>query len=333
MIAFENPAAFLWLLLLPILFFLRALKIFVPLTLPLVLGDWHGKYFSWKKNLRYFVSVLVTLLALLAFVFAIIAAAEPVVHHQEKVYSSRGSDILFVLDTSPSMAAQDIGTGNRIQAAKQAIRMLVQNNTGASVGLVEMARDAALVVPPTIDRSLFLNKLDSIVVGELGDGTAIGIGLSCAIFHLESSSAPKKTIVLITDGENNYGAIHPFTAAHLAKEKNISLYILGLGTNDTVPLEYVDPKTGRVYSGFLESHYDSAAVAQIALEANGKFFQIENMSSLIQALDSVSKNEGVVQSYQIKNTDKKYNSVFIFIAGILILIAIFLKRICLQEVL
>ena len=107
MIAFENPAAFLWLLLLPILFFLRALKIFVPLTLPLVLGDWHGKYFSWKKNLRYFVSVLVTLLARLAFVFAIIAAAEPVVHHQEKVYSSRGSDILFVLDTSPSMAAQD----------------------------------------------------------------------------------------------------------------------------------------------------------------------------------------------------------------------------------
>ncbi|MBO7638504.1 MAG: VWA domain-containing protein, partial [Treponema sp.] len=263
----------------------------------------------------------------------VISYANPVVHHQDRVYSSRGADILFVLDTSPSMAARDMAGMTRIQAAVQAIKALESENTGDSVGLVEMAKTAAVVVPPTMDREVFFRKLDSIVLGEMGDGTAIGNGLSCAVFHLAASRSPRKSIVLITDGENNSGTIHPFTGSRLAKEKNISLYVLGIGTKGTVPLEYVDPFTGKVYSGFRNSDYDSTVLSQIAGEADGKFYEVATIAELAQALDAVGRNESLVQSYHIKNTDKKYYQVFALIAAALFLFAVFVRCVLLQEVL
>lgn len=333
MMEFENPPAFFLLLLIPVFFFLRYLKLFRPITFPLTLGDWHGHYFKWNSPGRTVLGVLSVLCAVAAFTCLVVSYANPVVHHQDRVYSSRGADILFVLDTSPSMAARDMAGMTRIQAAVQAIKALESENTGDSVGLVEMAKTAAVVVPPTMDRDVFFNKLDSIVLGEMGDGTAIGNGLSCAVFHLASSRSPRKSIVLITDGENNSGTIHPFTGSRLAKEKNISLYVLGIGTKGTVPLEYVDPFTGKVYSGFRNSDYDSTVLSQIAGEADGKFYEVATIAELAQALDAVGRNESLVQSYHIKNTDKKYYQVFALIAAALFLLAVFVRCMLLQEVL
>lgn len=333
MMEFENPGAFFLLLLIPLFFFLRYVRIFSPITFPLTLGDWHGKFFNWNSRLRQIASTLSTVLAVSGFVSLIIAYSNPVIHHQEKIYSSRGADILFVLDTSPSMAAKDMSDMKRIDAAKQAIKALQSESTGDSVGLVEMAKEAAVVVPPTMDRNVFFSKLDDIVLGEMGDGTAIGNGLACAIMHLESSRSPRKSIVLITDGENNAGTIHPHTAAHLAHDKNISLYVLGIGTKGTVPLEYMDPITGKIYSGFLNSNYDSTVLAQIAAEGGGKFFEAESLSALSQTLDSVERSESLVQTYHIKNMDEEFYRLFIALGAAFLVFAVFIRRFALKEVL
>ncbi|MBQ2080728.1 MAG: VWA domain-containing protein [Treponema sp.] len=333
MMEFENPGAFFLLLLIPLFFFLRYVRIFSPITFPLTLGDWHGKFFNWNSRLRQIASTLSTVLAVSCFVSLIIAYSNPVIHHQEKIYSSRGADILFVLDTSPSMAAKDMSDMKRIDAAKQAIKALQSESTGDSVGLVEMAKEAAVVVPPTMDRNVFFSKLDDIVLGEMGDGTAIGNGLACAIMHLESSRSPRKSIVLITDGENNAGTIHPHTAAHLAHDKNISLYVLGIGTKGTVPLEYMDPMTGKIYSGFLNSNYDSTVLAQIAAEGGGKFFEAESLSALSQTLDSVERSESLVQTYHIKNMDEEFYRLFIALGAAFLVFAVFIRRFALKEVL
>ncbi|MCR5318849.1 MAG: VWA domain-containing protein [Treponema sp.] len=333
MISFENPAAFFALLLIPALFFLRALKIFTPITIPLTISDWNGPKFRWEDPVRKTFSRIYHAMTLLGFICAVTAWASPIIHKQTKVYSSRGTDILFVLDTSPSMAAQDTPGVTRLEIAKSAMENILNSNSGECVGIVEMAKEAALVVPPTMKKEAFFEKLKTIVPGELGDGTAIGTGISCAVFHLESSAAPKKCIVLLTDGENNSGAIHPYTAARLAKEKNITLYVLGLGTKGSVPLEYVDPKTGRVYSGFLDSNYNSQTLAKIASEAGGKFFEATNLSSLSQTIDVIIKNESVVQSYQIHNTDKKYYTQFLIATAVLLILSIFIRTAILREVL
>lgn len=333
MLDFENPAAFVFLLFIPVLYILRHFKFFVPISFPLILADWNGSEFKWNKKSRNFFSLVSRVLIAASYVCVVIAFADPVIHHQEKVYNSRGSDILFVVDVSPSMAAIDIGGKSRIKAAQEAILTIAKENQGNSIGLVEMAKNAAVVVPPTMDRKVFYDKLQNLAVGEMGDGTALGIGISCAVLHLESSTAPKKSIVLITDGENNAGSVHPNTAARMAKSNGISLYILGLGTTGSVPLEYVDPNTGKIHSGYLNSQYDAEALNKIALEGDGKFYEVTSMNSLSQVLSSINKNETVVQNYQIKNVDSTYYREFLYIAVILIVVSWLIKRLFLQEIL
>jgi Ca-activated chloride channel family protein len=332
MLEFENVAAFFLLLLIPTLYFLRFIKLFSGISFPLTLSDWNGSHFIWQKNARNFISAIVQMLTIAGYVCVVIAFANPVVHHQEKIYTSRGADILFVLDTSPSMAARDIADMSRLDAAKQAIHTLAGDNMGDSLGLVEMAQDAVIAVPPTMDHKLFFDKLDAIAIGEMGDGTAIGTALGTAVYHLSRSKATRRCIVLITDGENNAGSIHPNTAARLAKENGITLYVLGVGTKGTVPIEYVDPKTQHVYSGFIESNFDSMVLSNIASVADGKYFGIETMAALSQALGTIGKHEAVVQSYHIRNHDENYYGQFLLAAAILIIAAWLLRRFYLQEI-
>ncbi|MBB5219298.1 VWA domain-containing protein [Treponema rectale] len=333
MIQFENPFAFLLLFLIPVLYFLRYIKFLSRISFSLVLSDWEGESFKWKKKSRIVISIIVKLCLLATYVCVIIALASPVIRHHKKIFSSRGADILFVLDVSPSMASIDIAGMNRLEAAKTAIKKIAASDEGDCFGLVEVAKEAAMVVPLTMDRDVFFNKLSTVAVGELGDGTALGLGLSAAIYHLEHSSSKSKCIVLITDGENNAGSVHPNTAARLAMQKDIALFVLGVGTKGTVPLEYTDPQTGKFYSGFFESNYDSSSLMNIAQESDGKFYEVETIQALIQAFSSISKRENVAQTYNIKNEDKTVYYYFIMLAFILVSIAWFLKRLVLQEVL
>lgn len=333
MIDFENPGVFALLILIPVVFILRKAKVFGHIALPMTLSEWNGRTFEWKRPSRSFFSVVSHMLFGLGYILLVAALANPVIRHQEKVYTSRGAEVLFVIDISPSMAARDIGGLTRLEASKNVIHQIMEDNTGLSVGIVEMAKDASVVVPPTLDRNVFFQKLDSLIPGELGDGTAIGTGLSSAILHLDYSTAPKKAIVLITDGENNSGSIHPNTAARLAKEKGISLYVLGVGTKGSVPLEYTDPYTGHVYSGYLPSDYDTTSLARIAIEGNGTFYEIPTLNLLTQVLNSVSKMESVVQSYHVRDNNTSYALYCLIAAAISVILAWLIRRFMLQEVL
>lgn len=329
--SFQNPAAFLLLILIPILFLLRKMGFFSKISFVITLSDWDGESFSWNDKLRKFVAFFVFLFTILGYVAAVTALAGPIIYKQERVYTSRGTDILFVLDISPSMAAQDMNGSNRLETAKNAINYIVENNTGASFGVVAMAAESAVVVPPTMDHTLFLQRMNDIPIGNLGDGTAIGVGLSTAIYHLAASSAPKKCIVLITDGENNAGAIHPETAAELAASQNITLYTLGVGSKGSAPIEYIDPKTNKKYSGYLTSSFDSTQLKLIASIANGRYFEAQTLNDLSLALLVITKNESTVQTYHSRTTSVEYYDKLIFISGAFLVLAWILRRLYLKE--
>lgn len=333
MIHFENPLAFFLLLLIPAFYFLRAVHIFSSPSIPLTLGDWNGSAFEYKQTLRTFFSFLAHFFSVIGFTLLVVAYTNPTISHQEKIYVSKGSDILYVLDVSPSMAARDMSDLTRLEAAKSAIKALETKHNGSAAGIIEMGKDAKVLVPCTMDRALFFEKLDNLVVGDMGDGTAIGTGLLCALFHLKSSRAPKKNIVLITDGENNSGIVHPHTAAALLKENNINLYILGIGTRGRVPVEYIDPATKRLYTGTLESDYDTMALFQIAAEANGTFFETNSLSSLSETLETVNKTASTIQSYSIKNSDKPLYRTFLCFTLMFFIASFLLKRFFLKETL
>ena len=329
---FIYPGAFALLLGIPFVYILRSLKLFSRISFPLILQDWGGKLFVWNNRPAAFARLLSSGCVIIGYICLVIAVANPVIHHEERVYTSRGADIVFVLDTSPSMAARDIGSMTRLDNARQAIHTFVEQNTGVSFGLVVMASEAAVVVPPTMDTLSFFDKLDSIVVGEWGSGSAIGTGLSTAVYHLVASQAPKKCIVLITDGENNAGFIHPETAALLASKYEIAVYLLGIGTNGSVPFEYVDPTTGRVYSGMFDSSFDTRSMEQIALAGNGRYYNVQNVEDLSSVLGTIARHERVVQSYYMKVNDFYYYDRFVLIALIAFSLAWCIRRLYLKEV-
>ena len=329
--SFMNPGAFFLLLAIPLFCVFRKTGLLSRVSFPITFADWKGYVFSWNNKFLKFASALSTALVFIAFALGVVAFADPVVHKQEKVYTTRGTDIVFVIDTSPSMAARDIGGMLRIDAAKQAAEALVQNNTGAEYGLVSMGNEAALLVPPTSDLETFKSRLSSLTLGELGEGTAIGSGLSAAIFHLAASKAPSKCIVLITDGENNAGEIHPETAARLAVENEITIYAIGVGTRGSVPLDYKDPFTGKEYTGYLDSAFDSGPLEKIALGTGGRYYGVENLQAFTLALNALAKRQTAAQNYFLRNVNTQYYDEFICAAIMAFALAWLIRRFLLKE--
>ncbi len=220
------------------------------------------------------------------------AAAGPAV--KKLGLSQAGSDklVMFALDLSPSMAARDIEP-NRLAAAKQLIKSFVVSEKGAAgakVGISAFGADTALVCPPTSDYAILLERLEALEPGILGDGTALGLGLSGAIELVKKSGAEKTALVLLSDGEDNIGIVHPMDAAESIAASGSSFLLIGLGTRGEVPLTYRDPVSGLEQGGIYRSGFDISALASLADRAGGVFRLAMDNSVLEQVgLDMVKQ--------------------------------------------
>ena len=94
--------------------------------------------------------------------------------------------------------------------------------------------------PLTIDHDVLINLFQGIQNGMIDDGTAIGMGLATAVNRLKDSEAKSKVVILLTDGVNNTGSIPPITAAEIAKQFNVRVYTVGIGTNGSAPYPFKD---------------------------------------------------------------------------------------------
>jgi Ca-activated chloride channel family protein len=200
-----------------------------------------------------------------------------------------------VLDISPSMAAVDIEGASRFNAARKLLKDFAENRPSDGIGLAAVGYDAAILVPPTTDRYLFTSRLDELQIGELGDGTALGMGLAIAAYHMEKSTAPRRAAVLISDGENNAGAIHPETAAAMIGEMGISLWVIGVGSGGEVPIDYIDPFTRIRRTGLFDSRYDIEALKRISSSGGGTWIAAPSADALAAAFARLDDQEMVVR--------------------------------------
>jgi Ca-activated chloride channel family protein len=223
-----------------------------------------------------------------------IAGAGPVSKSAERVWLSRGADILFVLDISPSMAGIDMNGRNRFDAARDLIRGFAENRPSDAVGLVAVGYDAALMVPPTVDRRALYSRLESLRIAELGDGTALGMGLAVAALHLRNSSAPRRVVALLSDGENNAGAVHPLSAAPVLRDLGLSLWVVGIGSGGEIPIDYVDPFTRMRRTGLFDSRFDSESLKAIAQAGEGIYLPAPSGEALIAAFSRIAGEERIV---------------------------------------
>jgi len=296
-----------------------------PFTASVPLGAPGGVPFKAPFNLDRIVKTLRAMEYCGAFLL-FICAAGPLVRISETVWLNRGADILFVLDVSPSMAALDMDGANRLNTARKLLLDFAERRPSDGIGLVAVGNDAALLVPPATDRRALAARLQTLRIGEMGDATALGMGLATAAYHLEKSTAPRRAAVLISDGENNAGAIHPETAAAMIQDIGASLWVIGVGSGGEVPIDYVDPLTRVRRTGLFDSRYDTEALRRIAAAGGGTWIPAPSAEAFATAFTRLDDQEIIVRRSGTVTRFRPCHLPFMIAAMGLILMARFIRR-------
>ena len=137
-----------------------------------------------------------------------------------------------------------------------------------------------------------IELIESSEQGIVEQGTAIGMGLATAINRLRESNAPSKVIILLTDGVNTHGKIHPLNAAEMAKDFGIRVYTIGVGTNGQAKTPVaIDPFSGRYIYDYVEVEIDEETLKTIAKETGGQYFRATDNQKLKEVYKEINEME------------------------------------------
>ena len=206
--------------------------------------------------------------------FMFIALARPQVGFEFQETHRKGLELLFAVDTSKSMLAQDVKP-DRLTRAKLAVTDLVTKLNGDGVGLIAFAGSSFLQCPVTLDYDAFRESLDALDVNVIPRG---GTDIASAIHEAEAvfktRTTADKILIVITDGEDLGG--EAITAAQSAAKNGVKIFTVGVGstTGELVPVpsenggtDFAKDENGRP----VKSHLDETTLKKIA-EATGGLY-------------------------------------------------------------
>jgi Ca-activated chloride channel family protein len=279
---------------------------------PLMLRSFDRRKILIKKVLIY-----------LGLFFLIIALARPQWGERALSLAAPASDIVFCVDVSKSMLAADLRP-NRLENAKQTLRLIFLQLAGNRLGLVAFAGSSFIECPLTGDIGAVALFLDSINTNLIQTpGTDIGGALHAAVQAFDRSPAGK-AIVLITDGEDLSGGARG--AADEAEAAGIKIFPIGIGTEigETVPEVDEEGNVNGVKKKkngeLVVSRLDVALLHDLAQKTGGQEYLVGGNGStligLMAALSNLPKNRASQKlSYQYYDRF----SIFIFLSFICLL--------------
>jgi Ca-activated chloride channel family protein len=253
---------------------------------------------------------LLPLVLLLAAITAlIVGVARP---HATVSVPREEATIVLAVDTSRSMKATDVKP-TRLDAARVAAKAFVAKVPEKyRVGVVSFASRAAVGVPPTEDRSLVAQALDSLQPGE---GTAIGdaVALSLRVGQPRSSTVarPPRAIVLLSDGTRDGGRVDPAVAAAQARRQHVPVYSVLLGT----PTGTVEESLAGGYRRIIRVPPSPTTLQQISSISGGRLFTATDAEGLSRVYEDLGSRLGR------RDERREITDVFAGIAGVLAFVA------------
>ena len=235
----------------------------------------------------------------MAAALAGLALMQPVIPFSQADLSSKGLDIVLLLDLSSSMQ-EEMGSGQslktttvaggrtRMDAVKDAVKTFIRTRRDDRIGLVVFSDNPYVISPLTFDHEYLLHYIDFVDDKLLqGEGqTAIGDGLALSDYVLSRQATPTsrghQLVVLFTDGESNRGR-EPVDVLKEAKDAGIRVHVVG------VDLE-MDVK---------EKPAVQMLVAAVE-DAGGRYFNADSERDLVaasRAIDSIEKGLLVSRVY------------------------------------
>lgn len=224
-------------------------------------------------------------LLMVALALLVVAAARPQYGQKEKTVKRQGIEVMFALDISNSMLAEDVAP-NRLNRAKQMLSKLIDQMVDDKVGLIIFAGEAYTQLPITCDyvsAKMFLNTISPDLIRV--QGTAIGDAIMTSIrsFGSDESDA-SRAIILITDGENHED--DAIAAAKAANEKGIKIFVVGIGKPDGSPIpipgtnNFRKDRAGNV----VVSKLNEDMCREIAQAGQGMYVRCDNTNTATRAL-------------------------------------------------
>ena len=228
-------------------------------------------------------------LLLIAAAAAIVAAARPTWGTRDVPVIRSGADVIFLLDISRSMDANDVSP-TRLGAARAAIIETLDRTGGDRVGLIVFAGSPVLRFPLSTDPEAAAAVVSSIESGFSGvdAGSQVAQALDLARGSFDDESEAGRLVVLITDGENLGG--DPAPAAIRLRISGASLLVLGVGTTEgstiLAPATVDGPAVLLDESGQpIVTRLDDALLRDVARAGDGRYLE-NNLDSLPGAVVS-----------------------------------------------
>ena len=257
---------------------------------------------SCSKKLYFHTPPVAGILMSLAFLLLIVATARPRLGNEKYTVRRQGIDMIMALDLSGSMAAYDLpdkittrrdlnkalesgSLNNRLQSAKNALSSFVRKRPNDRIGLIGFADFAYTLSPPTLDHEQLLNSLQLLEPEMIGNATGLASPIASAVSRLSKSTAPRRVLMLFTDGVNTAAhRLTPQETAQLAKEKNVTIYTVGIGGKRSFVIS-----NGMVMN--YNNEFDEKTLQEIASATGGKYFHAADQTKLDSVLQEINQLE------------------------------------------
>ena len=251
-----------------------------------------------SPNQSFFKSVLKLLVLCGAFGFLSLALVNPKIGTKMETVRSQGVDIVFAIDVSKSMLAEDIAP-NRIEKSKQLVTQIINSLASDRIGIIAYAGKAFPQLPITTDYAaskMFLQNMNTDMM--TSQGTAIKEAIELAKTYYDDEEQTNRILVIISDGEDHEGDASDI--AEEAGEQGIRIFTIGVGSEKGGPipikrngivLNYKKDKNGET----VITKLNEETLKEIAQEANGVYINGSNTNEVVNTikdlLDKMDKKE------------------------------------------
>lgn len=318
----------LWLVALLFLFFLwtwkrkrRLLKTFARSgTLPVLIRSHSYSKERLKKGM---------LLAGLILLFLTIA--QPQWGEIKKEIKRKGVDVMFLVDTSLSMLAEDTAP-SRIEKAKLEMKSFLRQLKGDRIGIVTFAGSGFVQSPLTLDYDAFLLFANSIQVGYIPDaGTSLREAIQTAVKVFSKSKQKNNAIILLSDGEDLEGDVE--SSINMVKDAKIRIYTIGFGTKEGAPIPLRSDQ-GKV-SGYKKDRSGEIVITKLnepllmkAAEETGGLYFLTTPSErevewIYQHMQNIEKKE--FKQREIVEREDHFQ-IFLFFAILILMLELFVSE-------
>ncbi|ALU75972.1 vWA domain-containing protein [Tenacibaculum finnmarkense] len=244
-------------------------------------------------NSSTFKSVLKLIFFLIGISFLIISLVNPKMGTKLKTVKREGVDVVFALDVSKSMLAEDIAP-NRLEKAKQIISKTIDKLGSDRVGIIIYAGNAYPLLPITTDHAaakMFLQNANPDMVSS--QGTAINEALNLAKTYYNNDEQTNRFLIVISDGEDHQDQTKEL-AQNISKE-GVKVYSIGVGTEKGAPIPI---KRNGALVGYKKDHQGQTVITKrksdvlqdIAEASQGKYIDGNKTSNPVNAIEKIITN-------------------------------------------